>query len=308
MREKEALFIYKLEQKFGKNFEISVKELASFIKEEINNDLTIYEVLSIMYRFYRDDYIDLESLENIIEYLGYLPDKRIKVVGDKAKELLRKLSQYVSSDHEMFVRLHHEYQCKNISITLYEIAVMLMGNILPKSFLDMPEEERLTVTWMYDLDGNYVSVNKKAKKFIDTYLGILNLDNTGILIPSYDYVNNFDFIRDYMEQRGISNQTLKNAGLYHKYKGQLSSYGFKKKIDIFRMIITLDLSTSISKQFLSICGFSFDPFDKIDMFILDYLNGKYKKANDFHEFVEMYDEKFKNSNVKEKYFEWPNWQ
>ena len=111
-----------------------------------------------------------------------------------------------------------------------------------------------------------------------------------------------------MEQRKVGNDKLKAAGLYRRYKGELRRKGFTRKIDIFRMIITLDLSSSIAKQFLAICGFAFDPFDEIDIFILDYLNGKYEKQKTFQDFANMYNEKFLKKQKKPVYFEWPNWE
>lgn len=308
MNKKEILMQYRLEQKFGKIFTTTMKELYYFIEDEIDNGATEKEIINLMYKLYRDDVIDIKSLKNIVEYLGKELPLQMEYHGEKAKSIIRDLSQYCGSESELTKRILHEYQVGSYNVDIYRLCVTLMGHRLSNEFEKMTDDERRNSIWVYDLDGNIVKVGTKDKKFFDAYFGVLNLENTGFLTPKINYINNFDFIIDYMEQRKVGNDKLKAAGLYRRYKGELRRKGFTRKIDIFRMIITLDLSSSIAKQFLAICGFAFDPFDEIDIFILDYLNGKYEKQKTFQDFANMYNEKFLKKQKKPVYFEWPNWE
>lgn len=311
MNKNEILMQYRLEQKFGKYFDVTMSELCEFIEDEIDNGVTENEVKNLMYKLYRDDIIDIKSLKNMIEYFGDMLPLQMEYNGEKAKKILRDLALYCDSESALLKRIFHEYQIGSFNIDICRLCVILMGYRFSDEFEHMSDKERKIYTWVYDLDGSLVKISPEKKKFIDAYIGILNLDNTGLLVPSFQYLNNSDFITDYMEQRGYDNEILKDAGLTRKYKSQLRQKGFTKKIDMFRMIITLDLPSSIAKQFLSTCGYSFDPFDEIDMFILDYINGKYEKEKSFYDFAKFYNEKFKEKIKKNEkkypYFEWPDW-
>lgn len=308
MNKNEILIQYRMEQKFGKIFETTMKELYNFIEDEIDNGATEKEIINLMYKLYRDDVIDIKSLKNIVEYLGRELPLQMEYHGEKAKTIIRDLVQYCPNESELLKRIFHEYQIGSMNIDICRLCVTLMGYRFSSEFEKMSDQERRNSTWIYDLNGDMVKIDSNYKKFIDVYTGILNLENTGLLAPSFPYINNYDFIDDYMLQKDIKNKDLKNAGLYRKYKAELKQKGFKRKIDVFRMIITLNLPSSIAKQFLNICGFNFDPFDEKDMFILDYLNGKYEKKKTFQEFADMFNEKFEFSEKKPIYFEWPNWE
>lgn len=308
MNKNEILIQYRMEQKFGKIFETTMKELYNFIEDEIDNGATEKEIINLMYKLYRDDVIDIKSLKNIVEYLGRELPLQMEYHGEKAKTILRDLVQYCPNESDLLKRIFHEYQIGNMNIDICRLCVTLMGYKFSSEFEKMPDKERKNSTWIFDLNGDMVKIGSDYKKFIDVYTGIINLENTGLLAPSFTYFNNYDFIDDYMKQKDVKNQELKDAGLYRKYKAELKQKGFKRKIDVFRMIITLNLPSSIAKQFLNICGFNFDPFDKKDMFILDYLNGKYEKKKTFQEFADMFNEKFEFSEQKPIYFEWPNWE
>ena len=103
------------------------------------------------------------------------------------------------------------------------------------------------------------------------------------LIPSFEYFTAMNFIEDYMDQKNISNKVLVNGGLDRQRKNRLKTDGIKKKMDAFRLIFILDMNVTEAKQFLTLCGYCFSPLDKVDLFFMNYLNGKYGKVKNLED-------------------------
>jgi hypothetical protein len=61
------------------------------------------------------------------------------------------------------------------------------------------------------------------------------------------------------------------------------------------------MSITEAKQFMTLCGYTFSPLIKSDLFFLDYLNGKYGKVETLSELSEL-SEKVKASDFK--FAEW----
>ena len=85
----------------------------------------------------------------------------------------------------------------------------------------------------------------------------------------------------------MSEDILVDKGLDRKRKYSLSQKDVIKKEDVFKLIFMLDLPISIAKQFMTICGYTFSPLSKVDLFFLDYLNGKYPKVKTLRELTEL---------------------
>lgn len=47
------------------------------------------------------------------------------------------------------------------------------------------------------------------------------------------------------------------------------------KIDVFRFSVLLNLNKTEIIQFMSYCGYGFNPTSRLDMFFMDYIKGKY---------------------------------
>ena len=59
------------------------------------------------------------------------------------------------------------------------------------------------------------------------------------------------------------------------------------KIDVFRFSVLLNLSKTEIIQFMSLCGYGFNPASRLDMFFMDFINGKYGKFGKQRKLYEM---------------------
>ena len=59
------------------------------------------------------------------------------------------------------------------------------------------------------------------------------------------------------------------------------------KIDVFRFSVLLNLSKTEILQFMSLCGYGFNPASRLDMFFMDFINGKYGKFGKQRKLYEM---------------------
>ena len=96
----------------------------------------------------------------------------------------------------------------------------------------------------------------------------------------------YDFIDDYCSQKNVN------------YKKALKEYDCRKrqkvrynqtlsKIDVFRFSVLLNLSKTEIIQFMSLCGYGFNPASRLDMFFMDFINGKYGKFGKQRKLYEM---------------------
>lgn len=301
MEEKVIIFIDRMSKRFGKTAEIEFTDMYDFIDEQLDDDISKDDAVTALITMFRDDYIDYHALEKLINYLGYELPVHLERYQAPAKDLLRTLSKQVESEHELIRRLFLEYQNGKINIQLLEVCACLMGRHLSEDFLDLPYDMKIKSKWVNNA-GTVIRVDKEIAEFVNCFTGIINVDNASLFIPTRVYNTAFDFVIDYMDQNEISEKVLTNSGLDRRYKNRLKTNGIKSKIDVFRLIFVLNMSTQVAKEFMTICGFSFTPLDKIDLFFLDYLNGKYPKVKTLKELTEL------SKNYCYAKFEWPYWE
>lgn len=63
------------------------------------------------------------------------------------------------------------------------------------------------------------------------------------------------------------------------------------KIDVYRLAFVQNMNKPTTVGFMVLCGYSFTPLDKLDMFYLDYLDGKYKNDRNLRELTLLSSEK-----------------
>ena len=112
-----------------------------------------------------------------------------------------------------------------------------------------------------------------------------------ILFPTTTYKLPYDFVDDYIIQKGIDEKILRISGLDRKVKYKMRNSKKLDKIDVYRLAFVLNMNKPTTVEFMVLCGYSFNPLDKLDMFYLDYLDGKYKNVRNLTELTLLSSEK-----------------
>lgn len=87
------------------------------------------------------------------------------------------------------------------------------------------------------------------------------------------YVRPYDFVDDYMSQYDLPLKTLREYDSHKRQK--IRKNKTLSKIDVFRFSVLLNLNKTEIIQFMSYCGYGFNPMSRLDMFFMDYINSEY---------------------------------
>lgn len=87
------------------------------------------------------------------------------------------------------------------------------------------------------------------------------------------YVRPYDFVDDYCTQKKLPVKTLREYDSHKRQK--VRNNQTLSKIDVFRFSVLLNLTKTEILQFMALCGWGFNPTSRLDMFFMDYINGKY---------------------------------
>lgn len=95
--------------------------------------------------------------------------------------------------------------------------------------------------------------------------------------PSYKkaYARPYDFVEDYCIQKKLPIKILREYDSHKRQK--IRNNQTLSKIDVFRFSVLLNLTKTEILQFMALCGWGFNPTSRLDMFFMDYINGKYGK-------------------------------
>lgn len=301
MTNEEAIYRNDLERFFGNNFSISYTELYDFINYEKKRGISEFTIITASLKMFRDDLIDFHSLTVVLDYVYFDLPKYFEQYADNAKLLIRSIAPTVNSAHELIARLLSDYQNNKFNLYMLNTSALMMGSIISPEFFELSEEQRKNTIWYIDRNGNVLTLEKGKLEYIKCIDGILNIDNSDIFIPSRVHNKPFDFVYDYMDSLNISDDVLKESGLDRRYKYRISRQDQISKMDVFRLIFILKMPTQVAKEFMTVCGYSFSPINKTDLFFLDYLNGKYKKAETLEELTKL------AKNYCNVNFEWNQW-
>lgn len=125
--------------------------------------------------------------------------------------------------------------------------------------------------------------NKYTDMIIDIANDMADIDEDEMFVPAGKYLFPFDFIDDYMNQKGLKNKVLSKNGLDHKRKYNLRNKVSLSKLDVYRLAFMCKMNKSETIQFMIVNGSCFSPLDKMDIFYREYLNGKYGKIDTLYE-------------------------
>ena len=101
---------------------------------------------------------------------------------------------------------------------------------------------------------------------------------------------------DYIYINKINVRVFSKAGLSKERRNQMETKQLTmKKIDIYRLAFITGMSKTEVIQWMLMVGYTFSPSSNLDLFFMDYFDGKFGKVNNLFE-LEMLSEKY---NVKE---------
>lgn len=95
----------------------------------------------------------------------------------------------------------------------------------------------------------------------------------------------YDFVDDYCAQKKLPLKTLREYDSHRRQKTRINQT--LSKIDVFRFSVLLNLNKTEIIQFMSLCGYGFNPASRLDMFFMDFINGKYGKFGKQRKLYEM---------------------
>lgn len=96
------------------------------------------------------------------------------------------------------------------------------------------------------------------------------------------YYQPYDFVCDYLEYNEMSSLILNENGIGKRFKSKLKTGAVTlEKSVLYVIAVLLNMNKSNLIQFMLASGYSFSPSDKLDMFMIDYMNGKYGIINNY---------------------------
>lgn len=105
------------------------------------------------------------------------------------------------------------------------------------------------------------------------------------MTSQYDFIDRF--VDKYAYKAKELNKALRLAGMTKQKRYRLRSGATFSKLDAYTLIFSLDMNRTEAVEFMTICGISFSPLNKLDVFFFNYLNGEYGKARNLFELDEM---------------------
>ena len=101
-----------------------------------------------------------------------------------------------------------------------------------------------------------------------------------IEISPVRYKYPYDYVEDFISFYNINDsKVMANKGIDRRRKSQYKVTKSLKKIDMLRIAVCLNMTKTQFVQFLIYSGKSLSPKSQMDMFIIDYYEGKYEKVD-----------------------------
>ena len=156
---------------------------------------------------------------------------------------------------------------------------------------EMPEdvEETCSYNMICQAPGPEQPMIKEIEKCLNPFIHFDPYD--GIVMREKGYKYPYDFIKDFLKQKGKSDKIFKKFGISPDAKYKLSIRQSFQKKTIYKLAFMCDMSLNELIQFMLVCEASFSPYNKLDLFMIKYLtNHMYKCSNpyDFASLVKKY--------------------
>lgn len=165
-----------------------------------------------------------------------------------------------------------DYQEK-IEFLNERMANELKYNNLNKMYSNSAKEGKISKTQGDIIKENVISCLRVYK----------NVDSNKFLTPKMlPYRFDYDFVEDYIYQKGIDDKILAKDGLDRKVKYKMRKGKKLFNIDIFRIATSLKMEKEEIIQFMMLCNRNFDPSNPLDVFFANYLNGMYNKQKNLY--------------------------
>lgn len=111
------------------------------------------------------------------------------------------------------------------------------------------------------------------RHFVECANAMTEVNEEEFIYCSKPYKYPYDFILDYFAQTGKNDKDFPKIGIDPKKKYKLSTRYSYTKITIYRLAYICQMTMSQLVQFMFICEASFNPNNKLDVFMMNYFRG-----------------------------------
>ena len=157
--------------------------------------------------------------------------------------------------------------------------------------------EKVVKESLDELEKRILAQNKKWDKFTynlvkcANYMTEINKDEL-LQLKRTKFKAHYDFMSDYIYINKINVRVFSKAGLSKERRNQMETKQLTmKKIDIYRLAFITGMSKTEVIQWMLMVGYTFSPSSNLDLFFMDYFDGKFGKVNNLFE-LEMLSEKY----------------
>lgn len=275
------------------------------IIETEGGDLKCTNVLHIVTPFKKNDDNDCSQLHNayraVVDYAIVHGYKKIglPLIGTGANGYSDKQSYEAVID--VLSEISDREETENIDII--EATVIAYLNPKPMKMVDGSivsnrGAQSYVVNTVRDADGCFGTVHdekflkeiKDEHSFYNVVRFMSDINPDDIFYPMFmpgktAYTRPYDFVDDYCAQKKLPLKTLREYDSRKRQK--IRTNQTLSKIDVFRFSVLLNLTKTEILQFMALCGWSFNPTSRLDMFFMDYINGKYCIFGKQHKLYEL---------------------
>ncbi len=142
-----------------------------------------------------------------------------------------------------------------------------------------------------DFNGRISDEIKNEHSFLRVMDFVSDINPHDIFSPKFtsadkrSYAHPYDFVEDYCIQKDLPVKTLREYDSHKRNK--IHDNKTLSKIDVYRFSILLNLNKTEIIQFMSLCGHGFNPTSDLDMFFMDYVEGKFGSFGKWKKLYEM---------------------
>jgi O-acetyl-ADP-ribose deacetylase (regulator of RNase III) len=128
----------------------------------------------------------------------------------------------------------------------------------------------------------YYKDSSIVKGLVECCTSFANINIEDLFVPEFEkkYKTPIDYIDDYIDCKGLKDLDVYSGQFWSKqqrYVLRTNTFKNLKRIDMFRLIYSSGMNFTEAVQFMTLCGHSFSPVNKLDCFFLDYLKGRLGK-------------------------------
>ena len=142
--------------------------------------------------------------------------------------------------------------------------------------------------------SNNTRMKDKFKKIRKCHDAMNELDYNNLFVNGSSYKDcPFDFVTDYLNETGDGEITLTRNGMDRRRKNKFKERTSITKRELYAIAILAKMNFSTLVQFMIECGYSFQPDEPLDIFVIDYYHKDYCKEDSIFTFNQLCHDKTK---------------